>query len=87
MKQKGKQLKRVRRYRSDDPVKRKVARFKHAWGKLFKMPVLHGAWDYINVGMQTTNLAHATTDIDTKALCKIFDVPYEIYEASQTHKL
>lgn len=91
---KGNQLKRVRRYRSADPFKRKVARFKHAMNKQTKVPVAHGLFGYIDVNKQMTQPLPATIDkdawgrdFDTMALCKLFGVPYEIYEASQTNKL
>lgn len=94
MKIKGKQLKRVRRYRSADPLQRKVARFKHAWSKLKAPPIVRGVVGYFDMGKQMTQPLPATIDIDawnkdfdTMALCKLFDVPNEIYEASLTHKL
>ncbi len=94
MKTKGNQLKRVRRYRSADPVMRKVARLRHAMSKMIKVPVLRSAWGYIDMGKQMTQPLPATIDtdewgreLDTMALCDIFGVPYELYESSQNHKL
>lgn len=93
MKLKANQLKRVRRYRSADPVNRNVARFKHAMSKL-RTPFGCGVRVYFDMGKQMTQPLPQTIDveawgreIDAMALCNIFGVPYETYQAEQSTKL
>lgn len=88
---KSKQLKRVRRYRSADSFKRKVARFRHAMNKMIKAPVLRGIVGYIDMNKQMTQPLPETIDaeawgreFDAMALCNIFGVPYEIYQAEHS---
>ncbi len=90
---KGKQLKRVRRYRSADPLQRKVARFKHEMSRL-RTPIGCGVRVYFDMNKQMTQPLPETIDVeawgrefDAMALCNIFGVPYELYESSQMHKL
>jgi hypothetical protein len=90
MKLKGKQYKRVRRYRILT-LKREVVALKNKISKMGGAPVLQGEWGYVDVNKQMTQPLPATIDkdawgkeFDTKALCEVFGVPYELYEAEQS---
>lgn len=93
MKLKGKQLKRIRQYRSADPFKRKVARLRHVVNKKVKPRALKGLWVYFDMKKQMIQPLPATIDIDAwhnefdaVALCEIFGVPYETYKSEQVNK-
>jgi hypothetical protein len=71
---KGKQLKRVRRYR----VINKVGSLRGIRG-YFDMK-----WQKIQPQPTTINIDAWEKEFDAMALCDLFGVPYEIYQASQT---
>lgn len=82
---KGKQLKRVKRYR----VKKIIIKIK----RLFYKRAPHGITGYCSMKIQHEQPLPATIDLDawynefdTMALCQLFGVPYETYKASQTNK-
>jgi hypothetical protein len=93
MKLKGKQLSRVRLYRSADPFNRKIARLRHSVDKMIKKPVEKVLWAHFDIKKQMSQLLPAAidkdawyNDFDAMALCQLFGVPYEVYQASQVNK-
>lgn len=94
MRQKGKQLKRIRRYRAANPLQRAAARLRYHFKRMRGVPVITGIVGYIDVNKQMAQPLPETIDIkawhnefDAMALCDIFGVPYELYSASQMNKL